>query len=234
MQLSKTEHEAYSLLRKNGFVTFRSRDLCLLLGITKTKAYNLIKALKKKNAVNTTKGGLFTFKDSNELEVATAIHYPSYISFWSALNYYGWSDQTPRKVFIATSTYIKDINSLKYVTVSKKRFFGYIKLGNITIAEKEKALIDSLLFPKYGGGMHEIYGCLSTAFDELDKEKLITYALKSESKVVLRRLGYLLTQLKYTSLNGLKDKLGKGYERLDPSLPRKNNINQQWLLDINW
>ena len=233
MQLSKTEHEAYSLLRKNGFVLFRIKDICLLLSMSKTQAYNLVKALKKKNAITTVKGGSYTFKDSDELAAATAVAYPSYISFWSALHYYGWSDQTPHTIFIATPAYKKDLGSLKFVTLSNKRFFGYVKSGGITLAEKEKAIIDSLLFPKYSGGMHEIQTCLARAFSELDKAKLVHYALQCGSKAVARRLGYLLSGLGHKSPDALKKYLGKGYERLDPTLPKKNKLNKQWLLDIN-
>lgn len=234
MQLSKTEHEVYETLKKNGFVVFRIRDVCLLMQLNKTKVYNIVKALKKKWAIKSLKGGLFTFKEANELEIGTAMHYPSYISFWSALNYYGWSDQTPHKIFIVTSKYTKDINSFKYVTLSKKRFFGYISVGNITIAEKEKAIIDSLIFPKYSGGMREIYGCLEAAYNELDKNKLIDYALKMDSRAVIRRLGYMLEKKGYKWTALLKKKIGGGYERLDPSLKRKNKLNKEWLLDINW
>jgi len=234
MQLSKTEELAYTTIKKNNFAVFRIRELCLLLNINKTKAYNLIKALKKKNAIKTIKGGLFTFKDINELAIATALHYPSYISFWSALNYYGFSDQTPNKIFIATTKYSKEIGIFKYVTLSKRRFFGYQKIGDIVIAEKEKVFIDALLFPKYSGGIKEIYECLKNAINQLNKEKMINYALKVNSKSVIRRLGFLLEKLEHKQISILKKNIGKGYEKLDPTLQGKNNLNKQWLLDINW
>jgi len=234
MQLSKMEHDAYEILRKNEFVVFRIKDICILLKVNKTKAYNIVKALKKKKVIKTVKEGIFTFNDADEFAVATAIHYPSYISFWSALNYYGWSDQTPRKLFVATTKYTMEIGSFKYVTLSKKRFFGYVQEGKITIAEKEKAIIDSLLFPKYSGGMREVSECFKIAFSELDKKKLVDYALKADSKAVIRRLGYLLNLSGDTKLAELKKRIGKGYEKLDPSLKRKNNLNKEWLLDVNW
>ena len=234
MQLSKLEYLAISKLNKNNFVVFRIRDICLLLNIKKTKAYNLVKALKKKSAIKKAGKGFFTLKNMNEFIIASAINYPSYISFWSALNYYGWSDQNPKKIFLAATKYSKEINDFKYITVSKKRFFGYILEGDITIAEKEKAIIDSLLFPKYAGGIKEITANLKLAFNSLNKEKLISYALKIESKAVVRRLGFILEQLSYKKIDKLRKHIGRGYERLDPSLKKKNNLNKKWLLDINW
>jgi len=236
MQLSKLEELAYEELKKNNFFVFNLLDLCLLLKIDKIKAYNLIKSLKKKDAIKKAGKGFLTFKDSNEMAISTMINYPSYISFWSALNYYGFSDQMPKKIFLATTKYTKEINNFKYITLSKKKFFGYIGIGNMTLADKEKAIVDSLLFPKYSGGIIEVTKCIKSALKEIDLKKLIKYALKVESKVVLRRLGFILEDLKYKGklLKKIRAQIGKGYELLDPSLKRKNNLNKRWLLDVNY
>jgi len=235
MQLSKLEYKAYEKLKKNNFVAFKIRDLCLLLEIDKIKAYNLVKSLKKKNAINKIKNGLFAFSDADEFVLATAVHYPSYISFWSALNYYKFTDNLPAKIFIATTKYSKEINNFKYIILSKKRFFGYTKTGEIVIAEKEKAIVDSLLFPRYSGGIKEIIKCVKSGLKELNIKRLIDYAIKTESKAVLRRLGFILENFKYRGryIKEIRKKIGKGYELLDPSLNRKNNLNRKWLLDIN-
>src|SRR3989338_7449585 len=83
-------------------------------------------------------------------------------------------------------------DNYKYVVISAKRFFGYTKIGNIIIAEREKAIIDSLLFPKYAGGIKELIACLEKSINELNKEKLLDYAVRIKSKAVLRRLGFIL------------------------------------------
>jgi len=62
---------------------------------------------------------------------------------------------------------------------------------------------------------------------------LIDYALKIDSKAVIRRLGFLLETNNYKKTAELKKNLGKGYEKLDPSLKKKNKLNKDWLLDIN-
>ena len=234
MQLSKLENRAYEMLRNSKFVVFRIRDLCLLLEIKRVKAYNLIKSLKKKNAIKTIKRGLFSFNDVDEFVLATSVHFPSYISFWSALNYYGFTDNMPKRIFLSTTRYSKEINNFKYITVSKKRFFGYHSIGSIIIAEKEKALIDSFLFPKYSGGIKEIIKCMENSLNEIDMKKLLNYAGKMQSKSLLRRLGYVLEFIAHKKyLNSINKKIGKGYELLDPSLKRKNNLNKRWLLDVN-
>ncbi len=234
MQLSKTEDKAYGKLRENNLFLFGIKDLELILGVSKTKAYNIIRALKKKKAIKKA-GGFFVFADADEFAVGTRLVHPSYISFWSALNYYGFSDQLPKSIFLASTKYSKGIEKFKYVTLSKKRFFGYVLVNDIVIAEKEKAIIDSLLFPKYSGGIAEVIKSIKSALSLLDIKKLVNYAVSVESKAVLRRMGYILDSLNYKSkdLERIRKKIGKGYELLDPSLSRKNNLNAKWLLDIN-
>ncbi|MFA5019825.1 MAG: hypothetical protein WC533_01860 [Candidatus Pacearchaeota archaeon] len=234
MQLSKLEEKAYTSLRKNQIWMFKAKDLEVILGINKINSYNLIKALKKKNIIKSVKGFLF-FKDADDFAVGSGINWPSYVSFWSALNYYGFSDQTPKKIFFAAAKYTKDVGEFKYITLSKKRFFGYQKIGNIIIAEREKAIIDSLLFPKYSGGIKEITASIRNGWSELDIKKLIDYAFKVESKSVLRRLGFILESIdfKNKNLKKIQEHIGNGYELLDPSLGRRNNLNNKWLLDVN-
>jgi predicted transcriptional regulator of viral defense system len=232
MNLSKLEDKAYEKLRRNNFVIFKIKDLRMLLKLNKTRTYNLIKALKNKEIIKKKKG-FFYFSDTDEFVIASNINFPSYVSFWSALNYYGFSDNTPKKIFLATTKYSKEIGSFKYVSLLKKRFFGYTSIGKMIIAEKEKAIIDSLLFPKYSGGIKEIKLSLDSAFKSLNKKKLIDYAMRTESKAVIRRLGFLLEERGFKSLSKLKKNIGEGYELLDPTLLKTNNLNKIWLLDIN-
>jgi len=236
MQLSKLENHAYEELKKNNLTIFRIIDLCRIININKLKAYNLIKSLKEKRAIDKVGNGYYAFKGSDEYAIATRIHWPAYISFWSALNYYGFSDQNPKKIYIATTKFKKNTINFHFVTISKKRFFGYKQAGELVIAEKEKAIIDSLLFPRYSGGIKEIEKAIEASKTEININKLIDYSLKIGSKVVVRRLGYLLEKRGYKNkkINELNKKIGKGYERLDPSLTKKNNLNSRWLVDINY
>lgn len=233
MQLSKLENEVYEKIKKNQMNVFRIRELVVLLGFNREKTYNIIKALKKKKAIKNAGNGFLSLLGTDEFVIATSINSPSYISFLSALNYYGLSDNLPHNIFIATTKYSKQMGNFKYVTLDKKRFFGYVKIGEIIIAEKEKAVVDSLLFPKYSNGISELIKLIKEYHNILDIKKLIEFAERANSKAVLRRMGYILERTGYKKLNRIKRKIGRGFELLDPSLPRKNNLNKSWLLDIN-
>lgn len=234
MQLSRLENEAYSTLKQQGFTFFLVKDLCLLLKIDRTAAYNLIKSLKKKKTIKKFRQG-YALKETNELVLGAELYSPAYLSFWSALNYYGFSDQLPKEIYFATPRHTKRIEKFYYVSLNPARFFGYVSLGEVVIAEKEKALLDSLLLPRYAGGIKEIKKCLQTAMAEIDLKKLVGYAEKIKSRALLRRLGYLLEigGVEGFLLTRMRKKIGKGFERLDPTLPKKGRFNKKWLLDVN-
>lgn len=236
MQLSKLEYKVYKKLKENNIQVFKIKDVCLLLQMNKIKVYNIIKSLKKKGAIKSQRKGFIALKETNEFIIAAAINNPSYISLWSALNYYGFSDQLPKKIFVITAKKSEEINSFKYVKISKKRFFGYVKSGELTISDPEKTIIDSLLFPKYSGGIKEIMLSIKNNINKINIKKLIGYAFKVESKAVLRRLGFILDNIHYKGkgLKEIKKNIGNGYELLDPALKRKNNLNKKWLLDVNY
>jgi predicted transcriptional regulator of viral defense system len=227
-QLSKTEYLLFEKLKKENLEIFRTEDICNLLNVSKTKAYNIAKSLKRKKAIKKYKR-FFVFSETDELAIASGILSPSYISFWSALGYYGLSDNFPKRIFVANPKLSTKIQNIKYIKILPKRFFGYRKIGEKVIAEKEKAIIDCLFLPRYCGGIKEIEKAIQ---NKLNIKKLIEYAIRFNSKAVIRRLGYLLEKNKINAKK-LKKHIGKGYEVLDPALKKKNNLNKIWLLDIN-
>lgn len=236
MQLSKLEYRAYETLKKNNLHVFRIKDISLLMNASKTKSYNIIKSLKKKEAIEAIQAGVYALKGTHEFVIGAYLNWPSYLSFWSALSYYGFTDQMPKTLFLAGTRYKKTVRNFKYVTLNRKRFFGYTTTGDIVIAEKEKAVIDSLLLPKYAGGMLELRKAIKSSLQNLNPDKLIRYALKMESKAVVRRLGFILEECGFREkqLEMLLKNKGGGYELLDPTLGRKNNFDKKWLLDVNW
>ncbi|MBS3088955.1 hypothetical protein J4402_04235 [Candidatus Pacearchaeota archaeon] len=235
MQLSKKEYDVFEMLKKNNLVVFKAEDLVRLLRITKSDAYNRIKALKIKKGIKAIGKQRLALYDSSEMEIGAALHSPSYLSLWSALNYYGYSDQMPREVYFISPKYTKQFGRFRYIFVAKHKFFGYVLDGKVVIAEKEKVFIDSLLFPKYCGGMAEIEKCFTAAFSNLDKKKLVDFALKVKNKAVNRRLGCLLEKRNVSKniLTPLHKNIGKGYELYDPTLKKEGQLNKKWLLYMN-
>lgn len=86
--------------------------------------------------------------DYKNFELANFIIKPSYISFETALNFYGILSQYPYTTTSATTNRSRSIlvssKEYEYVHLGLKYFWGYEKMDGFLIARPEKALIDTL------------------------------------------------------------------------------------------
>lgn len=90
----------------------------------------------------------------NDFALANFIYSTSYISFESALNFYGILSQFPYEITSATTKKtIKKIFQKKiyiFTHIKKDLFFGYEKKNDFIIAFPEKALLDQLYISSKG------------------------------------------------------------------------------------
>lgn len=157
-----------------------------------SNVYNKIVYEEKNNNLVKLKRGLYeTNKDADPLTIANALLSPSYISFETALAYYG---MIPERVYaIKSATFKKnkkkeyrnhfglflyqDVNSNAYPYDIKQIEIDGIK---VMIASKEKALLDLLSVISPRNNRKELTDLLfddlridEAMFDELDKDKII-------------------------------------------------------------
>lgn len=121
-----------------------------------------------------------------------------YVGYWTALNYWQMTEQTPHTIFIATRKRRRDftynkIVPIHFVTVNMGKFFGWTieKIGEVEfhISDREKTIVDSLDQLHYAGGISEVAKGLVT---NLNWEKMAIYAYKLRNNSVQKRLGYLI------------------------------------------
>lgn len=90
----------------------------------------------------------------HDFTLANFIYQPSYVSFESALNFYGILSQFPYEITSSTSkkTKQKIINDkiFSYTHIKKDLFWGYEKLKDFLIAVPEKAFLDQLYLAAKG------------------------------------------------------------------------------------
>ena len=175
----------------------------------------------------------------NEFLIGSLLVQPCIISYWSALNYYGFTEQIPSTVFIQTTSRKKkqeiEIFGVRYkiIRVNREKIFGiektWIEEEQITITDKEKTIIDCLDKPKYCGGIIEVAKALKTR--DYNPNKLVNYAERIGNSGVIRRLGYLndLFSLQM-DISSIKT---RNYLLLDPTMPKKGETNAKWRLIIN-
>lgn len=182
----------------------------------------------------------------HEFIIASYLIEPYYIGFRSALNYYGYTEQVSRTVFIA-STHRKmklelDISGVRYrfVYMAERKFFGDTEITldgyGINISEREKTIVDCLDRLEYCGGISEVAKALSYGHDEFDLVKMAHYAVKYGNNAVIKRLGYLLELLGLgvdETINLLRRNLTSGYSLLDTLGHREGRHIHRWQLLVN-
>lgn len=176
--------------------------------------------------------------------IASALVKPYYLSYWTALHYYGWTEQPSRTVFVATTKLKIPVTvsgvTFKFVKLRQPRFFGFtlhkIDGHEVFIAEPEKTIVDCLDQPRYCGEIVEIAKGLWYGRKEFDFEKMRRYALRMENGAIIKRLGFLMEVLGVGSKslrNSLKAHKTSGYAPLDTGVRGKGTYNNDWNLFVN-
>ena len=175
----------------------------------------------------------------NEFVIGSQLVAPYAISYWSALNYHGLTEQIPSTVFVQTTSRKKRrdqrIFGVRYliVKISESRFFGFDKAwldnSQVLITDKEKTIVDCLDRPEYGGGVIEVAKALNN--EVLDYDRLSRYAIKIGNSGVIRRLGYLCEHLGIPIELPVID--ARSYLYLDPTMPKRGLLDPRWKLKVN-
>lgn len=124
-------------------------------------------------------------------KIANQIYYPSYLSFESALSYYGILSQIPYTLTFATQKKSKKIvlkdSQIEYTQLANRLFFGYELENGIYLATPEKALMDMIYIVSKGKrtlNIAELY------LKDINKEKFKEISLKfpKNTKVMVTRI----------------------------------------------
>lgn len=231
----------------NDIFYFQPKQLSTMLKIDITTAYNIIQRLKKMDIIREIENGkyLVTGYDkkrmlSNPFYLSTHIVVPSYVSYLSSLNYYGYTEQVPKYIFCATTKQKKDIffenYHFKYIQIKKEKLYGYkkeiIDEFPSCIAEPEKAIIDSIDLPIYAGGIKEISKSIKSSLDSIDFDKLVEYAINFQNKSMVSRLGYLFEKNGIT-LKKLQNHTSRSFVLLNPKRKRSSIWDRTWNINVN-
>lgn len=209
---------------------FGIQDIERIADCDRTCAEQTLRRLKKRNCIKHLRRNAYTTKDNIHV-IASNIVFPSYISFWSASSYLGYTEQILNTVQLATTRNASPIefegNTLRFIQM--KHFFGYRKLrtsdGDIFIAEDEKLLIDAFLKPKACGNFDEIRKIYENA--RIKEDTLTGYLKDIGSQMLIKRVGYLLEKAQGTDLSE-HFTLDRNYAVLDPFFRRQKGTDQKW------
>ncbi|PIO03890.1 hypothetical protein COT48_03265 [Candidatus Woesearchaeota archaeon CG08_land_8_20_14_0_20_47_9] len=212
-------------------------DIARIIGKNKEYTRIYVHRLKERGLIKEIEKGKYALSD-DPFEISSNLVFPSYISFITTYFIYGFTTQIPVVIHIVCSrpkmTICLENIEINFITFKKENIFGYkrehFRNKYIFIAEPEKAVVDSLYLPKYCP-ISETYEALKSK--GISQERIIEYALRMNSIVTLKRLGYLM------ELNGIdihkkvKHKLNSRYDLLNPFIKRSQTNSSRWKLNIN-
>lgn len=242
--ISKLEGYVISLMSKSGMAVFGVKEIRRLSGLEKGRINNVLFSLHKKSMIARLERNKYAIRENipgREFEIATSMITPSYVSFWSALSFYGFTEQQISAIQLVSTRQHKQAKLLdRKIEITKFKpelFYGYTRKGNFSIASKEKAIIDSLSDFEKAGGLEEFAKCLKNSWKELDKKTLAEYLLRFGNKSMNSRLGFLMEKLNMRADTQAKKKILKniseGFVRLDPSRAASGKYDKRWRININ-
>lgn len=173
--------------------------------------FGALNRLVKSGKIIKLKGGLYATvnpltKDifANRFEIATALHKDAYVSYHSALEYYGLATQVYSDVQVITSKRYMPIiiDDLEYHCYNVDYIEGIVEYKHnaiIRVTEIERTVIDCIDRIDLAGGLEEVFLALSV-INYCDERKLIFHLKKNNKKILYKKVGYLFSLLKPTYL----------------------------------
>lgn len=136
---------------------FTSKAIRDVLEIDKESSlYSVINRFLRNNVLIRIEKGKYILEGAkiHDFVLANFLYYPSYVSFETALNFYGILSQFPYEISSATNkkTIKKTVDEkfFSYTRIKKNLFWGYEKKSQFLIALPEKALLDQLYLASKG------------------------------------------------------------------------------------
>ena len=168
-----------------------------------------------------------------------------YIGYYSALQIHGLitqpslKEQVVRERHKTESVVLKGVE-FQFIYHNAKHFFGVKKVwidsyNKVPCSDLEKTMIDCLYMPAYAGGIVEVAKALWMAREKLNYDKLLEYAKRFDSQVVMKRLGYLLDKLEIQTeiIEQLRGLRSATVSPLDTEVPNAGKISTKWSIRQN-
>src|SRR3989344_5071012 len=192
--LSKMEYKIVSELALKKISIITIDNISKIFKVKKKKLWDIIYRLKKKGWLERIEKGKYMTIPFHAKEgwlehpfiLVSNLIKNYYISYRTALSYYGLTEQIPVYIYIATTERKNKLECklqnyiFRFIKINKKKFFGFktelIDNKKIFIAKKEKAIIDCLDKERYAGTIIETVKVLNDKNININKIK--KYAIK--------------------------------------------------------
>lgn len=207
--LGPSESKVVLTFREQGRSVVQVADVRKILS-SETTTRKVIRNLLRKGWLSRIVGGKYMFLppergpenlgENNAMALAAAVVEPSYIGWWSAASWHGFTTQKPMTVFVAATrqTPAREIegSQVRFVKIASRKFFGYrtydVYGRCVAISTPAKTLIDCLDRPDLAGGPSELTRIAESALSQIAFEEVLETATTFKSKAVMQRLGFIV------------------------------------------
>lgn len=180
--------------------------------------------------------------------LANNLFSPCYIGGWSAIEYWGLSEQLFNSTLVITaanirSKQVKILNqSFRLFNTSVSKIEGLVKVwrgsSEVLVSSKERTIVDCLTFPELCGGVQHLASIMSNyaSSSEHNYLEIINNAEKFGSGATWKRLGYLAEKLwsdQEDILIAANEHMSAGDAKLDPAVKENGTLINKWRLWIN-
>jgi len=183
----------------------------------------------------------FNFRE--EAVIGCFIAKEGVVSYWTALNKHGLTEQFPNTIFIQTAK-PKDEKSIfgvkyQFIHIAKSKRTGITNAGygnhGYRITDIEKTIVDCFDLPQYSGGYAELIRAFSQA--NLDSGKMIEYCESVHNIAATKRMGYLAELLNKKGMKSFirfaQGKVNTAYSLFDPQGNEEGEFVNEWRLRLN-
>ncbi len=254
--LSSQEAALLAHLSADSHTLFTTAQAQALLG-NDAYAANVLSRLVKKGWLERLQRGLYLiipleagperlWSESGPV-IASRLIQPSALAYWSALHYWGMTEQVPQVIFVQTTQRKATLQVLgmhfRFVTLPPKRFFGVVQRTvdgkAFAVTDREKTLLDAAARPDLCGGIAQLAQALSGHHVEVDWVRVDDYLQRWGGGAVVKRLGYLVETLdlpipeQVSRLERWQGWISQGISLLEPRSDARGAVVTRWNLRIN-
>jgi predicted transcriptional regulator of viral defense system len=170
------------------------------------------------------------------------------VAYWSALRFWGMTEQLPRTTFVQTARrrFSPRVEILgvhyRFVVVTPRKIFGVVTQTSeglpFRVTDREKTIIDACDRPDLCGGVQQLVAALRSS-PQLDWEKVDDYLSRFKSGAVYKRLGFLIERLdlpireRDERLRQWRLSLTEGVAMLDPGGSHEGPVDTHWRIRVN-
>ena len=170
------------------------------------------------------------------------------VAYWSALRFWGMTEQLPRTTFVQTARrrFSPQVEILgvryRFVVVTPRKLFGVVSQTSdglpFRVTDREKTVVDACDRPNLCGGVQQLVAALRSA-PQVDWPKVDNYLSRFRSGAVYKRLGFLVERLdlpiqeRDDRLRRWRGALTEGVAMLDPGGPRDGPVDTHWRVRVN-